>query len=197
MSGDLHAPHEREIRMTRPSPDQIADIILNRRLVFDPDTDSRIREAANRLTARALFELFSRLDGGSPDFASHLSGLPRGLPEEGASYVVGFDTDDLPTEDDRPDAPEPPAEPSEHYLRLVFRDEQAAYYQFHLFPDLDADYVCGASRKRAGAVQHLRIELSRPEALAAFIESCRSNPHFVRAENSTADEFHRAPSNGV
>jgi hypothetical protein len=183
--------------MPHPSPDQIADIVLNRRQVYDLDTDCCIREAANRLTAKALFELLARLDGKSPNFAAHLSGLLRELPVEGTSYMVGFDTGDLPTEDDQPDAPELPAEPSEHYLRLVFRDEQAAYYQFHLFPDLDADYVCGASRKRSGAVQHLRIELSRPDALQAFIESCRSNPHFLRVEQSTADEFHRAPSNGV
>jgi hypothetical protein len=183
--------------MPHPSPEQIADIVLNRRRVYDLDTDSHIRQAANRLTARALFELLARLNDQSPDFATHLSALLHEFPGEGPSCMIGFDTGDLPTADEQPDIPEPPEEPSEHYLRLVFRDEQAAYYQFHLFPDLDADYVCGASRKRAGAVQHLRLELSRPEALQDFIESCRCNPHFLRVEQSTADEFHRAPSNGV
>jgi len=57
---------------------------------------------------------------------------------------------------------------------MVFRDEDAAYYQFPLFPHLEAEYVLGAARKRAGAVQHLRLELSRSEALQSFIESCRT-----------------------
>ena len=90
-----------------------------------------------------------------------------------------------------------PEEPTEVYLRLIFRNEDAAYYQFHLFPDLEADYVLGAARKRTGAVQHVRLALSRPEALQSFIESCRSNPHFLRVEQSTAEEFARAPSNGI
>lgn len=183
--------------MSHPSPEQISDIVLNRRQVYDLDTDSRIRQAANRLTARALFELLAHLDDKSPDFASHLSALLNEFPGEGPCYMIGFDTGYLPTAHDQSDNPEPPKAPSEHYLRLVFRDQQAAYYQFHLFPDLDANYVCGASRKRAGAVQYLRLQLSRPEALQAFIELCHSNPHFLRVEQSTADEFHRAPSNGI
>lgn len=94
-------------------------------------------------------------------------------------------------------APPEPEKPTEYYLKLVFHDEAAAYYQFPLFPDLCADYVLGASRKRAGCVQHIRIDLSSPEALQTFIESCRSNPHFVRVEPSTAEEFQALPSNGV
>jgi hypothetical protein len=180
--------------MPQPTPNQIADIVLDRSQVYDLDTDSHIRQAANRLTARALFELLARFDDQSPDFASQVSALLSVLPGESPSCLIGFDTGDIPSAEDIPESAD---QPSEHYLRLVFHDEQAAYYQFHLFPDLDADYVLGASRKRAGAVQHLRITLSRPEALQTFIESCRSNPHFVRVEQSTPDEFHRAPSNGV
>ena len=182
--------------MPHLSPDQIADIVLNRRQVFDLDTDSRIREAANRLTARALFELLAHLDGNAPDFASDLSTLLQRFPRTGyAPFASTLAT--LPTADSEPDTAQHPNKPGEYYLRLVFRDEQAAFYQFHLFPDLDAAYIRGASRKRAGAVQHIRLELSCPEALQAFIESCRSNPHFLRVEHSTADEFHRAPSNAI
>jgi hypothetical protein len=183
--------------MPHLSPEQITDIVLNRRQVYHLDTDSRIREAANRLTARLLFEVLARLGDHAADFGSQLSALLREFPVGGPSYMIGFDTGYFPTADDQLDIPELPKEPSEYYLRLVFRDEAAAYYQFHLFPDLDASYVCGASRKRAGAVQHLRIELSDPDALQAFIASCHSNPHLLRVEESTADEFHRAPSNAI
>jgi|SRR5687767_6621893 len=183
--------------MPHPSPEQIASIVLGRRQVYDLDIDSRIRQVANRLTARALFELLARLDDQSPDFATHLSALIRELPIEEVSCMVGFDNGFLPIADDLADISEQPEQPSEHYLRLVFRDEHAAYYQFHLFPDLDADYVCCAARKRAGEVQHIRIELSTSDALQPFIESCRTNPHLPRVEESTADEFQRAPSNAI
>jgi hypothetical protein len=183
--------------MARPSPEQIADIILGRRQVFGLDVDSHIRQASNRLTARALFEILGRFDDESADFASQISAFFAEFRGEERTSLIGFATDDIPSRAPETDAPLEPEKPTEIYLRLIFRDENAAYYQFHLFPDLDADYVLGAARKRAGAVQHLRLELSRPEALQSFIESCRTNPHFLRVEQSTAEEFERAPSNGI
>src|SRR5262249_4223247 len=146
--------------MPQPTPEQIADIVLNRRQVYDLDTDSHVRQVANRLTARALFELLALVDDLSPDFAGDLSEILRGTPGQSLSCLIGFDSGDFPTADEDADIPDRPQEPCEFFLRLVFRDEQAAYYQFPLFPDLDADYVLGSARKRAGAVQHLRIELA-------------------------------------
>jgi hypothetical protein len=69
--------------MSYPSPEQIADIILSRRQVYGLDADSRIREAANRLTARALFEILGRLDDKSIDIASQLSELVTACGGEG------------------------------------------------------------------------------------------------------------------
>jgi hypothetical protein len=184
-------------RMARPSPEKIADIVLSRRQVYGLDADSYIRQAANRLTARALFEVLGSFDDESPDFASQLSVLLSEFKGEEVSYLIGFNTGDLPSANSEANTPLPPDKPTEYYLRLVFRDEDAAYYQFPLFPPLEADYVLGAARKRAGAVQHIRIQFSHPEALQSFIESCRSNPHFVRVEESTADDFERAPSNAI
>jgi hypothetical protein len=183
--------------MARPSPEKIADIILGRRQVYGLEADSQIRQVANRLTARALFEILDRCDDESRDFASQLSSLFREFRGEELVGLIGFRTGNIPTGDGEAEAPQQPEKPTEYYLRLVFRNEDAAYYQFPLFPHLEADYVLGAARKRAGAVQHIRIGLSRPEALQSFIESCRSNPHFLRVEESTADEFEHAPSNAI
>ncbi len=163
--------------MAKPSPERIADIILSRRQVYGLDADSQIREAANRLTARALFEILQCLDDESTDFAAQLSDLLSGLAGPEVCSLVAFHTGDIPTADAEAGAPPQPERPTEYYLKLVFRDEDAAYYQFPLFPDLDADYVLGAARKRTGAVQHIRITL--------------------RIEESTADDFQRAPSNGI
>jgi hypothetical protein len=178
-----------------PSPEQIADIILNRRPVYDLDTDSHIRQMANLLSAHALIELLAREDDQAPDFGSRIAEMLREFPEEGLCYLR-FDTGTLPIGEDEPEVAEPVAQ-SDHYLRLVFRNEEAAYYQFHLFPNLDAGYIAGAARKREGVVQHIHLQLTKPEALQAFIEDCRRNPHFLRVEESTEEEFRRAPSQAV
>lgn len=183
--------------MAQPSAEKIVDVILGRRSVYGLDTDSRIREVANRLTARALFELLGRLDDALPDFDSQLSALFSEFGGDEVSLLIGFDTGDVPIEDSESEAPQGPEKPTERYLKLIFRNEDAAYYQFPLFPHFDDKYILGTARKRAGAVQHIRIELSRPEALQSFIESCRTNPHFLRVEESSAEEFERAPSNAV
>ncbi len=183
--------------MAHPSPERITDIILGRRQVYSLDADSHIRQAANRLTARALFELLGRLDDEIPEFTVHLSALLDEFGNHDLNYLIGFDTGDLPVGDHEPDEPSPPEAPTEYYLRLVFSNEDAAYYLFPYFPHLEADYILGAARKRTGAVHHLRIELARPAALQSFIESCRGNPHFLRVEESTADEFNRAPSHAI
>ena len=118
--------------MPHPSAEQIADIVLNRRQVYDLDTDSQIRQAANRLTARALIELLTRLDDQSPDFQSHLSTLLRNLPGEELSSLIGFYAPS--NAGPQPDNPGPSTETREHHLRLVFRDEQAASSNSLSFP---------------------------------------------------------------
>src|SRR3954471_733547 len=137
-------------RMARPTPEKIADIILGRRQVYGLDGDSQIRQAANRLSARALFEILERLDDQSPDFHSHLSALTE-FPSEEIASLIAFDTVDIGRGKPETD-PLPSEKPTEFYLRLVFRNEDAAYYQFPLFPELDTGYVLGAARKRSGAV---------------------------------------------
>ena len=104
--------------MPQPTPEHIADIVLNRRQVYDLDTDTHIRQLANRLIARALFELLARTDDQSPDFVSHLSTLLHETPGESLSCLIGFASRDFPTAAECPDAAEPPSEPTEHYLRL-------------------------------------------------------------------------------
>jgi len=183
--------------MARPSPENIADVILGRRQVYGLDVDSLIRQAANRLTAKALFEVLGRFDDESHEFASQLSTFFSEFPGEQVSSLIGFDWGTNSTGEQVSNTAQLPEKPTEFYLRLVFRNEDAAYYQFPLFPNLDSEYVLGASRKRAGAVQHLQLELSHPEALQPFIEACRTNPHFLRVEESTAEEFQRAPSHGI
>jgi hypothetical protein len=183
--------------MAQVSTDQITDIILGRRQVFDFDTDSRIRHVANYLTARALFELLTRLDDESPEFSSQLSSILSESKTMSVTSLIGFHTGDVSPEDSDRDEPIQPENPKEYYLKLVFQNEDAAYYQFPLFPNLSESYVLGAARKRAGPVQHLQITLARPESLQTFIESCLSNPHFLRVEESTKDEFVRAPSNSI
>ena len=182
--------------MGHPTPEKIAAIMFGEHPVYGLDADSRIRECANRMTARALFEALKRMDDEDPEFPAQLESILSTMPFAETTFIIGFDTGEVPTADEAPSTPAA-ADPQEFYLKLVFRDESAAYYQFPLFPDLSASYVNGASRKRAGTVQHLHISLNGPEALQHFIQSCRTNPHFLRVEESTAQEFHNAPSNAI
>jgi hypothetical protein len=184
--------------MGHPSPGDIADIIFDRRRVYDLNTDSLIRQASNQLTARALFEVLNRVDDTSPEFSSQFSGILSGYDMGDPSVLIGFDTGYFPTGGKSPTESDPapqPSQPSEHYLRLIFTNEDAAYYQFPLFPDLNADFIVSAARKRSGNTQYLRLELDHRSAL--HIESCRPNPHFLRVEECTATEFHSAPSHSV
>jgi hypothetical protein len=178
------------------SPETITDIVLNRRQVYDLETDSKIRELSNRLSAKAFLEILLGADDQDPKFPEMLSTLMRELPSGEIGTYSLYLREGNNEEPTQPVASEGVA-PVEYYLRLIFTNEDAAYYQFPLFPNLGAPYVQGAARKRAGAVQHLRLDLSGADALQQFIEECRTNPHFVRVEQSTAEEFMRAPSNSV
>jgi hypothetical protein len=175
-----------------PSPEQIVDIILSKREVYGLDVDSRIREAANHVTARAFFEVLARIDMNAPDIGSVLSDTFSQYRSELVG-VIGFATPQMRTADPREF--ETAEEKAKQYcLKLIFSDEQAALYQEPLFPDLGADYILGATCKRKGAVQHLRFTLSSADALQTFMESCHANPFLVRVETSTDEEFERAIS---
>lgn len=167
--------------------------------MFGRDTDSKILQAANEISARAMFELFRRCDTGSSgwadDFANGLMEIATGDP----SVLIGLDDgrwqglesngEDLPEAD--------PATAADFYLRLEFTNEDASYYQFHLFPPLDEPFIQGAARKREGACQHLMITLAHPDDLQVFIQHLRSNPHLKEVHDSTAEVFHAAPSHAI
>lgn len=179
-------------RLLPPTPERIVDIILSRREVYGLDIDSRIREASNQLTARAFFEVLALIDMNVPDVGSALSDAFSEFRSE-LLGVIGFATPQMKTAD--PTDLETADEKARQYcLKLIFHDEQAAFYQEPLFPDLSADYIIGATSKRKGAVKHLRITLSSADALQTFMESCHANPFLLRVESSTDEEFERAIS---
>lgn len=166
--------------------------------VFGLDVDSKIRQASNETSAMAFVHLFNRCDDSVPgwekDFADSLMELSTGDP----SCLIGFDDGRWQglEEGDGEDWTEPVAE-SVHYLRLAFTNADAAYYQFHLFPDIDAPFLAGSARKREAEFQHLRIDLTDPAHLQEYIRRLRSNPHLVSVEESTEEIFNAAASHSV
>jgi hypothetical protein len=167
--------------------------------VFGLDTDSRIRQAANGMSALLLIELFHRCDESKPgweaEFAEALSEFSTGDP----SALVALDNgqfDHLPSSGESSLAPIPEANFT-YYLKLIFRNEDAAYYQFPLFPAMDDPFLAGGSRKREGNCQHVRVDLPRPGDLQLFIERLRHNPHLIAVEESSEETFHSALSHGV
>ena len=89
----------------------------------------------------------------------------------GESYVIGFDDGTMERVADDV-VPEEPVAGAEYYLRLVFRNDDAAYYQFALFPNTGRDYIVSAARKRTGDSQYIRLELTEARFLKTFIQEC-------------------------
>ena len=172
--------------------------VISGETVFGLDVDSKIRQGSNETSAMALVQLFNRCDDSVPgwekDFADSLMEHSTGDP----SCLIGFDDGRWQglEEGDDGDWTEPVAE-SVHYLKLGFTNADAAYYQFHLFPAIEAPFLAGCSRMREGEFQHLRIELTAPTHLQEYIRRLRSNPHLVSVEESTEEIFNAAPSHAV
>lgn len=181
-------------------PDQTSLLrIIAGEAVFGLDVDSKIRKASDCMSARLMIELFNRCDDTRPgwqmEFAESLSKCLTGNP----SALLGFDDGrwrDNEVNDERGLTPIPEANVT-YCLKLNFRNEDAAYYQFWLFPTMDEPLVAGGERKREGQFQHVRVDLAHPDDLQLFIEGLRSNPHLISVEESTEEVFSRAPSHAV
>lgn len=187
--------------MTRPTVEKLVRILCREGVVYDLDTDIRIRQCANGMTARALLEAMERLDDAAADHIvrEHLRDTLSMECVNDPTMLIAFDDGrwrNLP-EGDEVAGTAPESEPFVHYLRLVFSTPEAAYYQFPFVPGPDANYILGSSSKRENAIQHLRLEVASNDDLDLFIASLRGNPHFVRVEESTEEVFRSAPSHAV
>lgn len=180
--------------MPSPSPEKIADIILCRRAVYDITTDTAIRSAGEKLSARSIFVLLSKTDETSPDFESQVrESLPPFINDD----TVWAGEIMQPVFDDEPVVQEITGT-TIVYLRLVFRDAECAYWQFPLFPTLSHVGITGAGRKREGAVQHIRLEVTTKEVADELItEWLGENYHLLRVEPSDEATFVNAPSHAV
>lgn len=181
-----------------PDPATLFRIIAGES-VFGLDVDSKIRQAANRMSARLLIELYYRCDAAEPDWQTRFA---DSLPEHmlcDPNALVGFDDGrwqgrEVDSEENLPPIPEATVT---RYLKLRFCNEEAAYYQFSLFPSMDQPFLAGGARKREGEFQHVRVDLAHVDDLQLFIEDLRSNPHLVSVEESSEEIFFRAPSHAI
>lgn len=167
--------------------------------VFGLDVDSRIRQASNCMSARLMIEAFQRCDDTVDDwaegFADSLTELNMGDP----GSLIGFDDGRWKGKEveDESELPPIPEAACTFYLKLEFRNEEAAYYQFPLFPAMDEPFLAGGARKREDQYQHLRVDLAHPDDLQLFIEGLRSNPHLIAVEESSETVFWSAPSHAI
>ena len=85
-----------------------------------------------------------------------------------------------------------------HCFRITFQNEQAAYYQFHVFPPVvHLPWVNGWARKRDTNTQLVLVELGREGDRDRFLELCCENPHVLKIEEISEDEFTYAPSHDI
>jgi len=156
------------------------------------EIDSALRTIGHTLSADNCFKWFSRLDDSSPSFGESVITMLKYAESSAGEKLYDISLGDT-WEDE---SIRPTEEEFKIPLRIHFRDKQAAYYQFHLFPP-ELDYITGWSRKREGASQLLLLTLRSRSYLDDFIAACRRNPHFVRIEEISEEEFWKAPSHGV
>ena len=156
------------------------------------EIDSALRTIGHALPADFCLKWFSGLDDSAPSFRESVMTMIQV-----AEKISGEKLYDISFDDTSEDEIIPPTEEEFKVpVRIHFRDEQAAYYQYHLFPP-ELDYITGYSRKRDGASQVLILSLRSRKHLDDFIAVCRSNPHFVSIEQISEEEFWKAPSHGV
>jgi hypothetical protein len=183
--------------MPSPTVEKLMRVLYRDGVVYDIDTDSLIRQCANNMTALALFGLLTRMDDTAPDFGDQLREQVKGLGFGGPSSLMAFDDgswDHIPRSESEEEVET--LSTSEHYLRLIWVSNEAAYFAFSMVDYLDAPYIHGSSGKRENNVHHLRVELDSPQSLDKFIASLRG-PFFVKVEESTEKIFNNAPSHAV
>lgn len=176
--------------------------VLEGETVFGLDTDSKIRQAANEVSALLAYQLYKRCDTADPEWVAKFADDMLEYSSGDPCALIGFDDgrwQGLPCgEKDACELEEIDEEDYvSYFLRLDFRDKEAAYYMFSLFPALDEPYIRGAARKRTEASQYLRVDLARAEDLQPFIQGLRGNPHLLEVHEVEEDEFWSAPSHGV
>jgi hypothetical protein len=177
-------------------------------VVYDVDTDNVIREFANRMSALAFFHVLSSMDDAAPEFGDHLR---EGLKEVRFRSINGFvcmpdgswvepseqSGGEVEEEEKEPEAESGSSSTSQHYLKLHWVSDEAAYFAFSMLEYLDAPYVLGGCRKREDHMHHVHLEIDSPENLDHFITALRGCPFFVKAEESSEEIFRKAPSHAV
>lgn len=83
------------------------------------------------------------------------------------------------------------------FLRVRFRNEDAAYYQFPVFPTVDSRFEICLSRKRNGDCQYIQVHYGDASELRDFTAELRHNPHVLDVQESSESEFVSKHSDAV
>ena len=83
------------------------------------------------------------------------------------------------------------------FLKVRFRNEDAAYYQFPVFPEVDSCLGICLARKRNGDCQYMEVFYSDASNLRVFTAGLRCNPHVLDVQKSSRAEFVSKHSDAV
>jgi hypothetical protein len=75
------------------------------------------------------------------------------------------------------------------FLRVQFRNEDAAYYQFHVFPSPDSTSNICMARLRNGDSQYMQVFFFDAEDFAEFERNLHGNPHVIAVTVISEQEF--------
>lgn len=83
------------------------------------------------------------------------------------------------------------------FIRIQFSSLDAAYYQFHVFPEVDSAFDITLARLRNGDSQYVQVFYVDPLQLDTFLSSLKSNPHVEDIHPSSEEEFRSKRSEPV
>ena len=83
------------------------------------------------------------------------------------------------------------------YLQVRFSNEDAAYYQFHVFPVVESGSSICLSRLRNGDSQFMQVFFESEGEFAEFERELHRNPHVVGVAEISEDEFRSKRSEAV
>ena len=87
---------------------------------------------------------------------------------------------------------------SKYCFRITFQTEEAAFYQFHVFPPVShLNWILGWARKRNGNSQLVLLELKSEEFRDRFLELCCENPHVLKIQEIAEEDFTNTESHDV
>ena len=163
--------------------EQLIEAVKGER-VFGAPLDDIIRHVSDEVTAHTFLDACGICDLNDPEWPAVLA---RELNRRSAHNPQ----DELIDVEDPSDEALSGGKREDYdvFLKLNFRSEDASFYQFDLFPNMNKSYIKDYEKLKVGISHYLRLKLQSKRDLELFVRSLRNNHHLKSVEKIDAEEF--------